>query len=742
MKQIINICLLLWAAFLNAQSFTGKIVDTTGQTIVDAGVFNKTNGAHTHSNTVGNFALTPVKTGDSVYFSKLGYRAVWKVVDSADFQRRLNVVLEQADISLDQIVLFSRVNSLSSLVDVDLKTTPVKTSQEILGKVPGLIIGQHAGGGKAEQLFLRGFDIDHGTDVAISVDGLPVNMVSHAHGQGYADLHFVIPETIENLDFGKGPYFAQQGNFSTAGYVDLRLKKNLDQNLISLEAGQFNTSRLVGLFNVANTSKSQAYIGSEVYLTDGPFDSPQNFNRINLIGKYSGNLSVDQNLEVTVSHFQSKWDASGQIPVRAVERGLIGRFGAIDDTEGGETSRSNLMLDYSKQNGDAGIYKTKAWVSKYDFELYSNFTFFLENPVDGDQIRQKEERLLLGAQHSFEKTDLSLGDDLSWKYEAGIGFRYDNSDDNELSSTLNRQNILNRIAYGDIDELNSFGFFDSSFKTGRWMFNPALRLDYFNFTYENKLAPAYDCRSESITRLSPKLNAIYSLNPTWQFFFKTGIGFHSNDTRVVIAQEGEKVLPAAYGADLGTVVKPLDRLALNAALWYLELEQEFIYVGDAGIVEPGGRSRRYGFDLGARFQARDWLYLYADVNYAVARSVNEPDGADYIPLAPRLTSAGGLAVEGLYGFSGGMNYRFVEDRPANEDFSIVAEGYFITDLNVNYTYKNWTLTAIIENLFDREWKETQFATESRLFNEPESVEEIHFTPGTPFFIRGKISYRF
>jgi hypothetical protein len=235
---------------------------------------------------------------------------------------------------------------------------------------------------------------------------------------------------------------------------------------------------------------------------------------------------------------------------------------------------------------------------------------------------------------------------------------------------------------------------------------------------------------------------MYSPNRDLQLYLKTGIGFHSNDARVVVANNGDEILPAAYGADLGAIYKLTDRLVLNTAAWVLFLDQEFVYVGDAGVVEPSGKTRRLGIDFGMRYEALDWLYLFGDINYTHGRSTEEPSGMNYIPLAPDLTSSGGIAVEKIGAFSGGINYRYVKDRPANEDNSIVAKGYFINDLNVNYTYKNLVFGVVLENLFDTAWNETQFATESRLFNEEASVEEIHFTPGSPFFVRGKITVNF
>lgn len=382
-----------------------------------------------------------------------------------------------------------------------------------------------------------------------------------------------------------------------------------------------------------------------------------------------------------------------------------------------------------------------AFVSQYHFNLFSNFTFFLEDPVNGDQIEQYEDRLMAGAKTVFNNNSAKLGN-LEFEYNAGIGFRYDNIDDNQLSRTFNRQELLQRLAYGDIDEVNGYAFAGASVKSGKFTFEPALRLDYFKFDYYNKLSGLYDNRSEEKMAISPKFNTIYSPTQNTQFFLKTGIGFHSNDTRVVVANGGEEILPAAYGVDLGTIVKPMDKLVLNATLWSLFLDQEFVYVGDAAIVEPSGKTRRMGVEVGARYQPLDWLYLYSDANYTHARSTEEADGSDYIPLAPDFTMVGGITLGNTDGFSGGLNYRYIDERPANEDNSIVAEGYFVTDATLNYSLKNWTFGLIVENLFDTEWNETQFATESRLFNEASSVEEIHFTPGTPFYVRGKVTVSF
>ncbi|MEM7381238.1 MAG: TonB-dependent receptor, partial [Bacteroidota bacterium] len=546
----------------------------------------------------------------------------------------------------------------------------------------------------------------------------------------------------DNIDFGKGPYYAQQGNFNTAGYVDMKLKETIDQNLVSIEAGQFNTLRALSMLKITEGDKSNAYLASEMVLTDGVFESPQNFNRLNIMGRYNFNNREDEKLSISLSHFQSKWDASGQIPQRAVDQGLISRFGAIDDTEGGQTSRSNIWVNHTKQLDEHRSITSHAYLTAYEFELFSNFTFFLEDPVNGDQIQQFEDRIIVGAETTYNRSFHLEDHSNQLNYSTGLGFRYDDVNNNQLSRTQNRETLLERLAFGDVDELNAYAFAEATYKSGKWTLNPGLRLDYFRFDYQDQLPELYTSQSETKVFFGPKFNTIFAASDNVQLFAKTGIGFHSNDTRVVVANSGEEILPGAFGADLGAIVKPTDRLVINAALWTLYLQQEFVYVGDAGIVEPSGKTRRLGADFGLRYQLTDWLYFNGDINYTYARSTEEADGEDFIPLAPDLTSAGGFAVRDLGNFSGGINYRYIKDRPANEDNSIVAEGYFVTDLNLNYSVNNWTFGLIVENLFDIDWNETQFATESRLFNEPTSFEEIHFTPGVPFFVRGKLSVNF
>ena len=740
--SLVVIFVLTLSSGIQAQNINGSVLDENQQPIENAYVYNTQSSSHAHTLSNGTFILENNQVGDSLNLGLLGYEKVIVVVTSDHFNKGLQVILKSKTILLDELVITEQVNALNSISRVDLETNPVNSSQEVLRKVPGLIIGQHAGGGKAEQIFLRGFDIDHGTDISLSVDGMPVNMVSHAHGQGYSDLHFIIPETINTVNFGKGPYYANKGDFATAGYVDFNTKDNLKTSEISLSLGQFNSLRTLGMFDLlSNNQNSNAYVALEYIQFDGPYQSPQNFNRLNVFGKYNTYLKGDDKLTLTVSHFTSRWDASGQIPQRSVDSGMISRFGSIDDTEGGNTSRSNVNMRYDGILKDDLQFKANVFYTRYAFELYSNFTFFLEDPINGDQIKQKENRDIFGFNTTFIK-DTKLGN-IETTLTSGFGLRYDQVNDVELSHTLNRNETLNYLALGNVNETNMYGFVNAEFEFNKFIIAPALRLDYFKFMYNDVLITDYQTLSETKVTVSPKLNFFFNQTKNLQWFLKSGIGFHSNDTRVVVQQEGKEILPKAYGADFGVIWKPFPKMVFNTALWYLFSEQEFVYVGDAGIVEPSGQSERYGVDIGLRYQFTDWLYFDSDATLTHARSVEEPSGADYIPLAPDFTVTGGLAITDLKGFSAGIRYRYVDDRPANVDNSIIAAGYFVTDFNMNYAFNtHWNLGIAIENLFDTEWNETQFATESRLQNETASVEEIHFTPGTPFFIKAMVSYRF
>ena len=324
-------------------------------------------------------------------------------------------------VQLHEVTVGARLRHLNEAVRLDLKAAPVQSSQQVLRVVPGLFIAQHAGGGKAEQMFLRGFDLDHGTDINIAVDGMPVNMLSHAHGQGYADLHFLMPELIDMVDFDKGPYDVARGDLATAGYVEFRTKDRVPTEA-GVEIGMHNYQRYRATASLLDNDMQSLYAAASFLTDDGFFDAGQNFKRFNAMGKYT-HWSANSKFSIIASHFNSTWNASGQIPERAVNEGLIGWFGSLDPSEGGSTSRTSVQAIHHLHLDNGASFNTTMWASYYTFNLFSNFTFYLNDPEHGDEIRQHERRWLSGA-----NTDYTLPFNVrsnTWKLSAGAGFRYD-----------------------------------------------------------------------------------------------------------------------------------------------------------------------------------------------------------------------------------------------------------------------------------------------------------------------------
>ena len=684
-----------------------------------------------------------INLGSSIQFSSIGFEN--KIIPLSTFKSNQPIILNQEKTSLENVTVTANAGQeYKTISKMDIKMRGVSNSQEILRMVSGLFIGQHQGGGKAEQIFVRGFDCDHGTDINIMSDGIPVNMVSQAHGQGYADMHFIIPETVENVDFQKGTYNASKGNFTTSGFVDLKTKNGLSNNLVKLEGGMFDTYRALGMFNLLNEhakEKQQSwYVASEYAYSNGFFDHPQDFKRFNFFTKYNGKITNYTYLILTASTFNSKWNASGQIPDRAVESGLIGFYGALDSTEGGETSRSNINAQFVTTFKNSSFIKNQFYYSNYYFDLHTDFTFYLNDPINGDQIRQKETRNLMGYNGSYNHQSNIGSSQLNT--EIGVSVRQDFTTNSELSHTIDRYTLLNRVMYGNITETDVAAYLNETIKVNeRFSINGGFRIDQFFNQYKDHLKSNCIFKAKAAI-ISPKISFNYHENNTTQFYLNLGKGFHSNDTRVSVIENGRKVLPGAYSADLGTIIKPTKNLLIQTALWYLYLDQEFVYNGDDGSPSPSGKTNRKGFDFSIRYEPILSVYVDADVNYAHGRFINEVKGQNYIPLAPVWSSTGGITYKNKNGINGSLRYRWLSDRPANENNSIIASGYFINDFVLNYTQKKYEVGLTVNNIFNVKWKETQFDTLTKLKNETTPVEEICFTPGTKLAAKLSLSIFF
>ncbi|HET6722757.1 MAG TPA: TonB-dependent receptor [Chitinophagaceae bacterium] len=739
--------IITFISFSQTGKIEGYISDAENRTPLNGATVIVANKKGDNTDAFGKFSISGINPGQyELVVSHISYKTeIIPIEVKENLISSVSVAMKKANIDLTEVRINGKKGSpLNTIGSVDVMLRPVNNSQDVLRIVPGLFIAQHAGGGKAEQIFVRGYDIDHGTDINVTVDGMPVNMVSHAHGQGYADLHFLIPETVEKVNFDKGPYFTNKGNLATAGYAEFHTKEFLKENFLKFEGGQFNTQRLVGMLKILNTenedSRQQFFIGSEYFKSDGYFESPQNFHRFNMIGKYNAWFGNQSQLTITASTFDSKWNASGQVPDRAVERGMISRFGSIDDSEGGNTSRTNINIRFAKQWTNNWKTTDQLYYSRSHFNLFSNFTFFLDDAINGDEINQRESRNIYGINKTASKSWL-LGN-RNTTTEFGGGFRCDDVMGIELSRAVKRQ-FLDYVQNGNIKETNTHLYWNQSIDfANKVNINGGLRFDYFSFAYRNILAGETGFRHQQRGILSPKLNFVYTPSSTVTVFLNNGIGFHSNDTRVILDNSAKDILPRVFGTDLGLILKPVKNLILRTALWHFYSEQEFVYVGDAGMVEPGGKTRRAGVDISARYQFTSWLFGDLDMNYTKARGIGAAKDEDYIPLAPSFTSTGGISAKMKNGFSGSLRYRFMDHRPANEFNSVKAEGYFINEISLAYAWKKFEVTFSAENIFNREWREAQFDTESRLQFEPGSVSEIHYTPGTPRFLKAGIHLKF
>jgi hypothetical protein len=700
------------------------------------------------SSETGTLQISPnILQSPRILVSALGYSK--QNLKLSGHRGNISIYLSPEQTQLSEVKISSTLSDPNHVISMtDIASRGVSNSQEILRMVPGLFISQHQGGGKAEQIFLRGFDNDHGKDIALSMDNMPINMVSHAHGQGYADSHFIIPELVANTSYGKGPFDADKGDLAVSGWVNYQSRNKVD-NLLKAEAGQFNTFRGLAMLNVfdeALRSKGQnLYVAAEYRYSDAYFDNPQHFKRFNVFSKYSGRLSEKNWLTLSASAFSSRWNASGQIPEGAAASGKVGYFGAIDPNEGGQTSRYNLNAVLKTDFRGKSVLSNQLYYSRYHFDLFSNFTLFLNDEINGDEIRQRESRNLFGY-NGIYRFGSEIGS-LKMMTEAGLSARFDFIDNSELSHTLSRYTLLERIKLGDISEYSISPYLSETFLVNEKLsIHIGARYDRIFYAYQNKLAddkafPGLGTFKAHNGIFSPKLKFNYSLSDRVQTFISLGKGFHSNDARSVVSSPAASGLPAAYEMDLGAVLKPISNMIISSAIWYSYLEQELVYGGDGGTVEFSGKTRRLGADLSVRYQPLNAVYIDIDLNYANGRSVDEPPGLNYIPLAPRWSSTGGVTFSPGQGIGGGLRYRYLAGRPANEDYTLIASGYFITDLILSYKIKKLAFGLSINNLFNVKWKESQFVEETRLKGE-EPVEGITFTPGTKFGATASLSYNF
>ena len=637
----------------------------------------------------------------------------------------------------------------------ELELRPRLRPGDVLEAVPGLFAVQHAGGGKANQYFLRGFDADHGTDVAFFVDGVPVNMVSHGHGQGFSDFHFLIPELVVGLDGYKGPYYASLGNFATAGAVNLRLAEAFEESYAQFTVGQYGILRGLAVASPKLEPDWRAVLAAEVYKDNGPFQNPEDLTRLNLFGRVTHDLGARSKVALTWMSYGSRWNGSGQIPARAVcgegEAGnlppsaygqpCIDHFGNVDPTEGGSTQRHMLSASFSTSSEDADL-TAMMYLTKYRFTLYSNFTFFSDDLVRGDGIEQGDDRVVAGADIRMRKHVHYHG--LKLTSTLGLQARSD-SIDNGLYHDQARIRLEDRRV-NRIGESALGVFAEEEAKVGDHLRVVAgLRVDRIDVNVDDRLGPE-GSGTQGSTRLSPKVRVIVTPAPWGELYADFGDGFHSNDARgAVLRTERAQLITPAIGYELGTRIRPIPNLAVTAAGFLLDLDSELVWSGDAGTTEAAGATRRYGLELGARYQLGNWFFADVDAAFTHAEFRVNAGNGQAVALAPRRTLTAGVGVRPKIGELtpfGSVRLKALGARPAIEDESLVAQGFTVVDMNAGLRWRNLELAADVQNLLDTKWREVNFANESRLSYEPVAVTGIHYSPGWPRTVMGRATVYF
>ncbi|MFT3692191.1 MAG: TonB-dependent receptor [Kofleriaceae bacterium] len=643
----------------------------------------------------------------------------------------------------------------------DLEYRSVTQVSDILRQVPGLMVSQHAGGGKSDQYFIRGFDADHGTDIAIFADGIPVNMPSHGHGQGYADTHFLIPETVDSVDVHKGPYSARFGDFYTAGAMELTTIDQIDAPTLWVSGGaplagpkaleQYNR-RIVGMASPELRNGDKDLIAVELGDTDGPFENPQRFKQGNALVKWKGNAGPGE-LHIEGNWYEAKWNASGQVPESAVTSGLISQFGSLDPSEGGDTSRSTAQIGYTVRDSHGGSWTASAYALSYRFRLYSNFTLYARDPVHGDEIEQNDTRTTYGLDLKYERHFDLFGHD-TW---LTVGAQTRNDDvETALWHDQDRQRLADCFDTGanpcnhDYDRIRNF----SAYAEANVHFAPhihllpGLRIDQFVWDVDD-LNPATATDPTQTTGgtagksiASPKLSIEVEATDKLDLFANSGYGFHSNDARSNVSVGGQAgSLARAFGAEAGVRTSYVPHGKFSADFWYLHLDSELVWSGDEGGTEASDATERYGVDLEGAYNPFPWLRLDANVSLAHSQFVQNAGNGNALALAPKAMGQGGITyIHDIFSIS--LRGRGIADRPGNDTNTLTAKGYFIFDLIATaQPTKKLGLNLTVNNLFNQDWREAQFADTSAITPGAAPVEQMHFTPGIPLTATITASYQ-
>jgi len=622
----------------------------------------------------------------------------------------------------------------------DFSTRPLARVGELVEVVPGMIATQHSGPGKANQYFLRGFNLDHGSDFSTHFDGMPVNFRTHAHAQGYMDLNFIIPEIIERVDFQKGPYFADTGDFSLAGSNSFKTYDTLDRGFTEVTLGSGEEIRLVTA-NSFQLGSGDVLYALEHQQTNGQFDLDQDVRKYNGLIKYTGLLgNVPSRLTFTA--YDSQWTSTNQVPQRAVDSGLIDRFGYIDPDLGGESSRYSLSANFELNNWELGLY-----ASSYYMSLINNPTYLLNDPLNGDEFEQEDDRWLVGGTLRNE-VDLHF---FGYQMTRTIGgdFRYDDINDLNLFNTVGTRRTGN-IRHDQVEEFSVGAFVEwELLLTEKLRTSLGIRADYFDFEVHAQ-RPA-NSGSDSDAFWQPNLGLAYTLSDNIELYANYGKGFHSNDVRAAVTTidpvsgdpaDAQDVLVEGEGSELGIRYDNLRGFNIAMALFELEVDSELVFVGDAGTTEPSDPTRRKGIEVNAFWQLTNTLVW----DFSAAKSTGYfkglPSSTNSIPDAHEEVLGTGLTYVGNNGITTSLRLRHFGDAALIEDESVLKDSSTIVNFGTSYAFGKWELGLDVLNLFDADDDDIAYFFESQLPGELTPVADIHFHPSNPRTFRALVKYNF
>jgi hypothetical protein len=650
---------------------------------------------------------------------------------------------------LPEVVVYGRANDLlgaavsaseGAIGAEELEDLPLLRKGELLEAVPGLVVTQHSGDGKANQYFLRGFNLDHGTDFAFSVDGVPVNLPSHAHGQGYSDLNFLIPELIDTIEFKKGPFYPEVGDFSGAGAANIRLVNKLPEGILNVQGGMFGYVRAL-VADSPRVGAGRLLYAFEYDHYDGPWVVPERSNRYNGLLRYHLDDARDE-VNLTASVYAApQWRSTDQVAQRALDEGLIPRFGALDPSDGGDTGRAALTFDWTRHDDDATT-KVILYGFYYRLNLFSNFTYFLTDPVNGDQFEQVDRRYVGGA-------DLRRTWDRTWwgkKVENTLGVQVRNDDipDSGLNHTAQRRLVAVEL-HDRIEELGGGAYASDQIQWTSWLKSElGLRGDLAAIDVNSDTAANSGRQTSGI--VSPKAGLVFGPWKKTELYLDVGAGYHSNDARGVTltidptttmqAQGKVPLLVRTKGAEVGARTSIVPGLVTTLSLWFLQSDSELTFDGDSGDTEANGPSRKYGVELANFYKPTSWLTLSGDVALTHARYVDDPRGG-YIPNAIPVVVSGAATVETPSGIFAGARVRYFSSQPLTEDDSVRQPASTIVNAIAGYRRGRYELTAELLNLLDAKTDDIAYYYQSRLAGEPAAgVSDLHVHPAEPFQVRG------